>query len=279
MGNLKITITNRTDKGQKRTNNEDSVLVDPELALFAVADGMGGHQAGEVASRMAVELLHENMKKMIQANIRPEKFNDKISLRANQLAFCVELTNQAIFEASKRYPQDRGMGTTLSVCIAHEGQLAFAHVGDSRIYIMRNNSLEQISQDHSLVMDQVRKGLITKEEAENSKLSNVLMRAIGTESTVQVDAEEHPLFPNDLILLCSDGLFKMLNEEEILAIVQASPDPQTICDTLIEAANAAGGVDNITVALAKTEATGLLSNLKSKISGFKSALGGKENHA
>lgn len=264
MPELKWILAGKTDRGQIRENNEDSFLVDEKLLLIGVADGLGGHQSGEVASRMAVQLLIDNYRRLREAGALPQPDGGKFSLPTKQLASCIRLANQAIFEAGENYPIDRGMGTTLTALGLHNEYVSLAHVGDSRAYLWRRNHLEQISQDHSLVMDQVRQGLISKEEAAVSKNQHILARALGVEAKVQVDAAEFQVTPEDLFLLCSDGLTKMVPDEQIAVIIETAKNPNTICATLIEAANAAGGRDNITVVVALAQKAGLLAGLKSK---------------
>ncbi len=271
MGRLNWTIAGKTDRGKVRENNEDNILINESLGLIAVADGLGGHQGGEVASRMATELVAENYRRLALANALPEKNEAKLALATKQLISCVRLANQAIFEASKNYPQDQGMGTTITALLLHDDYISLAHVGDTRAYILRNGRFEQITKDHSLVMEQVRKGLISKEQADVSKMQHILARALGTEAKVEIDAEEHPVFAGDLILLCSDGLNKMTTDQEVLAVINATKNPPAICDTLIEAANAAGGRDNISVIAARAEKAGFLSSLKSKFQGSKNS--------
>ncbi|MBI2069407.1 MAG: Stp1/IreP family PP2C-type Ser/Thr phosphatase [Elusimicrobia bacterium] len=264
MAKLKWTVASKSDQGKVRSNNEDNLLVDESIGLLVVADGMGGHQSGEVASRMATQILAENLKNLVKSGAVPEKTNPNVSAQTNQLAFCVRLANQAIFEASKRYAQDRGMGTTLSALWLHDGYCSLAHVGDSRAYIARNGTLEQITRDHSLVMDQVRQGLITQEEAASSNLQHVLSRALGVAETVEADAEEHPLMDGDFLLLCTDGLTRMVSEKEIKTIIDSARNPDSISETLVEAANAAGGKDNVSVIVALIEKASFIQNLKSK---------------
>ncbi|MBI4062785.1 MAG: Stp1/IreP family PP2C-type Ser/Thr phosphatase [Elusimicrobia bacterium] len=253
---MKWIIAGGTDPGKVRTNNEDSFVVDEALGLLAVADGLGGHQSGEVASRMAVEFLQKNMKTLLASKSNPEGTNAKLRPATNHLAFCVKLANQAIFEASKKYPKDNGMGTTISSILLGDDSLSLAHVGDSRVYIQRNGQLTQITKDHSLVMDQLRKGLINEEQARTSNMQHVLSRALGIEEAVEVDAEEHAVHEGDYILLCSDGLIRMVTDKDIAAIIQSVKTPGEIAQTLIEAANAAGGKDNVTVIVALGEKGG-----------------------
>jgi PPM family protein phosphatase len=217
-----------TDIGRVREGNEDSYLVEPPL--YAVADGMGGHRGGEVASHLALETVEERA-------------------RADQgtLADQVRAANRAVYERSQQDREVTGMGTTLTAAKLVDGTLLLAHVGDSRAYLLRGGALRQLTDDHTLVNRMVKAGEITTDEADVHPHRNVLTRALGTEPEVQVDVSEVPLMDGDRALLCSDGLFGMVTEDQIQAILEAEPDPQKAAERLIRAANSAGGVDNITV--------------------------------
>ncbi|MBI4051914.1 MAG: Stp1/IreP family PP2C-type Ser/Thr phosphatase [Elusimicrobia bacterium] len=242
-----LTAAGKSDTGRVRSNNEDSILINEELRLFAVADGMGGHNSGEVASRIAIRVLQEALQQMFSSRSMPEEVNTNFSLQTNQLAWAVRLANQAVFEASRDKPQNQGMGTTLSVALVQNNKAGVVHIGDSRIYMFREGNLIQLTRDHSLVMEQVRQGLITQEEAESSRLQNILTRALGTQPKAQIDVEEHPLMEGDILLLCSDGLTRMLKESALVKIFREKEELSAICNTLIESANQAGGMDNISV--------------------------------
>lgn len=261
---FKLLFAAKTDPGRKREKNEDSVGADDQINLFLVADGMGGHQAGEVASQIATDVVLQNMRLMISGNDRtlPAGSDKSLSLRANQLLFCARMANQIIFEAAKSRPREKGMGTTLSALMIEDRTATFAHIGDSRIYLFRRGELSQITEDHSLVMEQVRKGMISKEEAASSKFQNVLTRALGVREQVEVDAGEHPVLDGDAFLLCSDGLDKMVKEKDIAKTLSSCPEPIAACDQLIEAANQAGGLDNISVAVVRLQKTGSLDAVK-----------------
>lgn len=217
-----------TDIGKVRERNEDSFLADPPL--FAVADGIGGHRGGEVASQLALEIL------------------EQMSTNGKEtLAERVRQANRAVFERSQADRQVTGMGTTLTAVLVQDAGVHLAHVGDSRAYLLRAGSLRQLTEDHTLVARMVETGEITTDEAEIHPHRNVLTRALGTEPDVRVDEQEVPLIEGDRLLLCSDGLTGMVTEAQIQAILEASVSPQEASDRLIKAANRAGGVDNITV--------------------------------
>jgi len=247
--NLKAYFAHKTDKGKVRDNNEDSVLVGEELNFAAVADGMGGHNSGELASSIAVKVLKEQLETLIKGKIKPPDFNSAFSLETNQLGFAATLANKIIYEASKNMPENKGMGTTLSGIFINGNKASIAHIGDSRIYVLRGGKLQQITQDHSLVMEQVRKGIITKEQAEVSKMQNILTRALGTREKSEIDSMEFELAGNDRFLMCTDGLFKPLSETEIEKTMADNPDPSAACEVLVAKANDAGGPDNVTVAI------------------------------
>ena len=226
---MKIAAGVATDIGKVREGNEDSYLVDPPLFLFAVADGMGGHRGGEVASHLALETVES----LARAG-------------TGTLAEHVHEANRTVFERSQRDRHVTGMGTTLTAARIVDGAVYLAHVGDSRAYLLRAGAFRQLTEDHTLVNRMVKAGEITADEAEVHPHRNVLTRALGTEADVEVDEAEVPLMDGDRLLLCSDGLFGMVTEDQIQAILETEPDPQHAADRLIRAANRAGGVDNIT---------------------------------
>lgn len=242
-------FAHKTDKGKSRENNEDSILVCSELGLAIIADGMGGHNSGELASSIAVKIVKERFQAMIADRIKPAACDEKMPIEANRLAFSVKLANDVIYAASKCMPENRGMGTTLSAVLFNNNCVSTAHVGDSRIYLFRSGNFHQLTRDHSLVMDQVRKGLITKEQAATSPHQNILTRALGTQKSVEVDISRCSVMENDRFLLCTDGLFKPLTEADITQILSENPDNQAACDALVDMANSAGGPDNITVSI------------------------------
>jgi len=264
---LSVIVAGLTDQGKVRSNNEDAVWADPESNLLVVADGMGGHKGGEVASGMAITAIPQNFKQLTKANNSGEMADSQYSPETNRLAFCFKMANQMIFEASRRYPQDSGMGTTCTAAHIKGDRLSIVHVGDTRCYLVRRGVLEQLTQDHSLAMDQVRRGLISKEEAAHVN-QNILTRSLGTQSEVHVDVDEHPLFPGDVLLLCSDGVNKEMTDEELLKVVLETPDPKQVAQRVIDRANATGGQDNISVAVARVEKTGFIETLM-KLLGLK----------
>jgi PPM family protein phosphatase len=225
---MKVDVGVATDKGQIREGNEDAYLVEPPL--YAVADGMGGHRGGEVASQLALETIADLFRK-----------GDV------PLAEQVRQANRAVFERSGEDRAVAGMGTTLTAALV-QGELAhLLHVGDSRAYLLRAGTFRQLTEDHTLVNRMVKAGEITPEEAEIHPHRNVITRSLGTEADVDVDEQDVGLLDGDRILLCSDGLTGMLSEGQIQAILEATTGAQEAADRLVRAANRAGGVDNITV--------------------------------
>lgn len=222
-----------TDTGRRRRQNEDAFVCEPPL--FAIADGMGGAQAGELASRLAAAAIEE-----AGAVVSDEE----------GVAGAVRVANARIFERSLADPAVAGMGTTVTVALVdeHTGTLTLAHVGDSRAYRYRARELEQLTTDHSLVAELVRSGRLTEAEAAVHPHRSVITRALGTEADVEVDTLSLDLAPGDLILLCSDGLSAMVRDDEIARLLeQADRDPYVASESLVHAANAAGGEDNVTV--------------------------------
>lgn len=239
----------RTDLGRVRKNNEDNFTAVPELGLFVLSDGMGGEAHGEVASGLAIEAIRDHCAEWART---PDMalFGETIPnlpARANRLASAVRLANRAIYESAQKHPSQKGMGATV-VCIwLDEEQMSVAHVGDSRLYRMRQGQLEQITQDHSLVAEQVRRGILTQQQADSSQMQSVLIRALGIDSDVEVDAEEHPVLPGDTLVLCSDGLNRMVSDPDIGSILNTSLSSKEAVDRLIDLANENGGEDNVTV--------------------------------
>jgi protein phosphatase len=222
---MRFVVGARTDVGRVREGNEDSYMIhDP---LFAVADGMGGHRGGEVASKLALDTLL--------------KTTDGAAL-----VEAVQDANRAVFERAGADPALAGMGTTLTAFLADGETLRLAHVGDSRAYLLRESQLQRITTDHTVVEGLVEKGELTAQEAAIHPQRSILTRAIGVEGEVQVDQASIDLRPGDRLLLCSDGLTGMIEDEEIHRILMEHRDPQAAADALVEAANEAGGQDNVT---------------------------------
>ena len=246
---LQISTGGATHVGMVRTNNEDCYRIVPALSLYVLADGMGGEAHGEIASALAVETVvkhciegQENPASPLLGEPRPG-----LNPRSQRLLSAIHLANQKVFQSAEEHPEQEGMGATLTAAWIDDMQLSVGHVGDSRLYLLRTGQLQQLTSDHSLVAEQVRRGILTANEAEQSNLQSVLLRALGTQPEVEVDIEQVPLFPGDVLLLCSDGLTRMVTEPEIAGTLQAEPDPQRAAEKLIEHANEGGGIDNVSV--------------------------------
>ena len=262
---FKIEYSAATDAGKVRGNNEDSFLLAPELEIAIVADGMGGHNSGEVASSLGVKVTRDEFKVMTGTGLKPKPYNDKYCLESNQLGFAVQLANSVIYEAGNSSTTSKGMGTTLTAAYFKTPVLCLAHIGDSRAYLLRGGKMKQITEDHSLVMEHVRSGLLTKEQAEASPLQNILTRALGAQKTPAVDLVETELTEGDRILMCTDGLFKAVKEQDILGAINAQPDDKTACEALVATANANGGPDNITLIIGTVKKKTLKETLKDMV--------------
>jgi protein phosphatase len=236
----------RTDPGLARENNEDSVTVDEPTRLGILADGMGGYNAGEVASGMATTFIKSELGRWLAQAGRHA--NAREVRRAMEI--CVDNANRSIFNAANSNPQYSGMGTTLVVGVFQDGRLMLGHIGDSRCYRLRSGQLEQITKDHSLLQEQMDAGLITPEQAATSTNKNLVTRALGVEDAVLLEVNEHRVEPGDLYLMCSDGLSDMLDDEAIAQILSSEGSLEQKSVQLIDAANANGGRDNISVLLA-----------------------------
>jgi len=250
---LQIASEGLTDVGRMRANNEDSFRIVESLHLFVISDGMGGEAHGEVASSMAVETIVSicNEAKDDLDTTFSESTNTQWAEKTKRLQSAVQLANRRIYESAQENLEQRGMGATLTATWFDNGRLSVAHVGDSRAYLLRGGNLQQLTNDHSLVAEQVRRGIITPQEAESSDMQSVLLRALGAHPEVEVDIDEVGIYPRDVLLLCYDGLTRMVTEPEIAGSLQADTDPSYAARKLIELANERGGIDNITVIVAR----------------------------
>jgi len=245
---LEIIACGRTDKGLVRPNNEDGFYIDEKAGLLVVADGMGGHASGEIASKLATHAIRDYFKAFKESRVTLiGKFDEEYSEMAKTIGSSVRLANQAIHEAAKSNVAWQGMGTTVAAVVINGNRLSIAHVGDSRVYLVRAGDIEQLTDDHSVVYEQVKRELLTSEEAQKSKIRNLLTRALGVSSDVEVDVSELTLSAGDILVLCTDGLNTMVSDDDILALAASSKDPAAVCDRLVELANKQGGRDNITV--------------------------------
>ena len=240
-----------TDPGRVRDHNEDCIESRPEIGLYVLADGMGGYNAGEVASGMATSLISDGVEEAWQpaATARMSRDESK-ALSEKLIREQILRANTAIFTTSQNNPECAGMGTTLVVCLFHDNFLTVAHIGDSRLYRLRGDSMEQVTRDHSLLQEQLDSGLITPEEAKLSQNKNLVTRALGIDPTVDPEIHVHETRPDDIYLLCSDGLSDMVEDEEIrLTLITLRQNPDLTVQQLIQAANDNGGRDNISAML------------------------------
>jgi protein phosphatase len=266
-----IQAAGTTDIGLVRKNNEDNFGYDLRHGIFVVCDGMGGQQAGEMASKIAVDTVLEYFRRR-EPNVESvggASF-EGMSSRAVSLASAIQLANQAIHEAGARNVNQAGMGSTI-VAVAVDGNLfSIANVGDSRIYLIRKNEgkneIVQLTSDHSLVMEQVRRGLMTMEEAEHSKMQNVIVRALGTDDTVEPDLADHEFNLEDVLLLCSDGMSRYVKNEK-MAEAASQESLEKACSDLIDAAKAGGSDDNITCLLLRAMHSSWKDRLFGRLSG------------
>ncbi|MEZ4405819.1 MAG: Stp1/IreP family PP2C-type Ser/Thr phosphatase [Polyangiales bacterium] len=251
---VRMEMFGETNVGMKRTHNEDNFSIIAEENLVIVADGMGGHASGEVASKMAVDAMRE----FFEATAKdpdatwPYKMDKQRSYEENRLITGIKLANLRIFEAAQREPRFRGMGTTIVVCAAVREGLIVGHVGDSRVYRIRSGAIEQLTEDHSLLNDYLKMRKLTEEEIANFPHKNVIVRALGMKEIVKVDSRlEHPN-PGDIFLLCSDGLSGPVADPELLRLVEENKgDLKVAASRLIAKANENGGPDNITCCLVR----------------------------
>lgn len=245
---MALTAFGLTDVGRKRKHNEDAYLLDAERGLFVVADGMGGHAAGEVASRLTVESIQEFIAgtEDDHDNTWPFGYNNRFSVDGNRLSTAVERANEKVMRAVVNRPELKGMGTTVVAALFDEKRATLVHVGDSRAYLLRDAELRRLTDDHSWVQEQVNAGILSEEEARSHPLKNVVTRALGGGAHVAVDLIEIPVGDGDRFLLCSDGLTGMVSDDEITAALTSQRPLEQIVRGLIDLANERGGVDNIT---------------------------------
>jgi PPM family protein phosphatase len=246
-----------SDVGRVRTNNEDSYRILESMNLFILSDGMGGEAHGEVASAMAVETVEKYCNNP-DAKEDPSvtlhgAVNDTWSPPSKILQNAVFQANFNIYQSAQKHPEQRGMGATLTTGWINGNKLSIAHVGDSRAYLLRTGNLQQLTSDHSLVAEQVRRGILTPQQAEESEMQSVLLRALGANPEVDVEVDEVDVMPRDVLLFCSDGLTRMVTEPEIAGKLQAETDPASAAQKLVDLANERGGLDNVTVIVVRVQ--------------------------
>jgi serine/threonine protein phosphatase PrpC len=248
---MKVIAAGLSDVGRKRKTNEDSYHIDSERGLFIVADGMGGHVAGEVASKLAVDTIQDFMRISDDDSeiTWPFEFDENLSAGQNRIQAAIKLANREIVQHMQAKEDTRGMGTTVVTAVVLDDACYIGHVGDSRAYLIRDHKIRQLTRDHTFVNEQVEKGFMSRAEAEKHPARNILTRAVGSSEELHVELSDIPLKPGDRILLCSDGLSSMVEDEAILKTVEKNPDPNDACRSLVALANENGGWDNVTAVL------------------------------
>jgi serine/threonine protein phosphatase PrpC len=248
----------RTDVGRRRKVNEDSFLVAPDASLYAVCDGMGGHNAGEVASRMAIETLLAFVEKSaVEKEITwPWGLDANLTFDANRLKTAIRLANSRVYQAADNREELTGMGTTVVSVVVTEDVMTIGSAGDSRVYLVRGGELKQLTRDDSWVSAALGEGILNSDDVEHHPLRNVITKAVGARDTIDLDVIEHRLEPGDVAMLCSDGLHGMINDLEIarLLVPLVADSLEAASARLVDAANEAGGRDNVTVVLLRYKA-------------------------
>jgi serine/threonine protein phosphatase PrpC len=253
---MKITCEARSDVGRKRRGNEDALFLNPEQRLYVVADGMGGHAAGEVASKVAVDSINEFVTQTgdNEQITWPFGLDDSISYDGNRLKTAIRHANRRVLEATRERSEYEGMATTVAAVLVDGDVANLAHVGDSRIYLWSGGQIELLTSDHSWVNEQIQSGVISPEQARSHPLRNVVTRALGGRTDLLVDVQARKMKAGDVLLLCSDGLTTMVTDEDIARVLgEAGGDVAKAAEALVEEANGRGGEDNITVVLLKFE--------------------------
>jgi protein phosphatase len=251
----RIRVAGRTDTGRVRDHNEDAIGHDVDLGLLVLADGMGGLKAGEVASAMAVDVITRELTETLK-NMAPAQSDAESGFAMESLAVgrAIVRANETIYQVAQSQPQCAGMGTTLVVLLLYDDRLTVAHVGDSRLYRLRQGEFEQVTLDHSLVQELVTRGFYTPEEAREATHKNIVTRALGIGEDVEYDVLEDVALPGDTFLLCSDGLNDMVEDAEIRAILADNLDNlDAAAERLVAAANENGGRDNVSVMIARVD--------------------------
>lgn len=241
-----------SDPGVVRSNNEDAVMFNPSLGLVVLADGMGGHNAGEVASGIAIAMLGTGLDQALAAGAAGNSFDQ--SAIHHLLQQHIVATNTSIYQAAQSQPQYSGMGTTLVMALFHDNRMTVAHIGDSRLYRCRGDEFIQVTRDHSLLQEQIDSGAITAEDARYSQNKNLVTRALGVDSVVEPEIHDYDVEVGDIYLFCSDGLNDMVEDEEIAMTLQMLSANLELCATqLVQMANDNGGRDNVSVIVVKVK--------------------------
>jgi PPM family protein phosphatase len=248
----RVRLVGGTDIGKVREHNEDTIAFDPEIGLLVVADGMGGYNAGEVASGIAVKTIVNLVRESIEReNLRAQDAETGMSRPSIILRDAIHRANKIIYQTARTQPQCEGMGTTVVSALFFDNKIAIAHVGDSRMYRLRNDKFEQVTMDHSLLQELVDRGFYSAEEAQRAANKNYVTRALGVEPNVEVEIQEVPVQKGDFYVLCSDGLSDMVEDDDIhLTITTFGDNLDTVAKQLIQLSNDNGGRDNISVVMA-----------------------------
>ncbi len=260
---LSVEVAGKSDVGRIRTNNEDNFGYDRRYGIYVVCDGMGGAAAGEVASKLGVDTVLDYYRQAGRSgNYQPFGNQDaEVSPRSAALSSAIQLANHVVFTASQQESSRAGMGATIVAVSVQDTLVSIGHVGDSRIYLIRSGVIQQLTNDHSLVMEQVRRGLITLEDAQKVDYQNIVIKALGAEDKVEPDLDDMLAMEGDVLLLCSDGLNRHVKDEQMLRIIGKNADLESAATALIEAAKADGGTDNVTVLLLRFKQQSKLENI------------------
>ena len=240
-----------TNVGLKRSGNEDCFSKEDALGLYVVADGMGGHQAGEVASQIAVDLINKSFRRWVEQKAYEDELfgfpDNSVTIQGNYLLSSIRIANRVVYEMSLEHERYQGMGTTVATLFVASSLIIAANVGDSRIYMVRDGHIERLSKDHTIVAEQVEMGVMTEEEASSAPLKHVLTRNLGSAENVEAEIFEIEPSNNDRFILCSDGLTDLVSDREILEMAQDEDDPGNLCNQLVEKVLKRGAHDNTTV--------------------------------
>jgi len=248
-----LEFASHTDIGLVRSHNEDAIEINAEIGLAILADGMGGYNAGEVASKMSVDLVHEQIQQKQAASWMP-RLPWQTSTPSKWISDAITFANQEIIDQANKNPDNFGMGTTIVVALSYFDRMLIGHVGDSRAYRFRDNFIEQITRDHSVLQAQIDAGLISLADAHLSPIKNLITRAVGSHDEIDVEVHEHQMKEGDIYLLCSDGLSDMLDQIHMQSVLrEQANDLDTCCKTLVYLANRQGGLDNISVVLIRVK--------------------------
>ena len=247
---MRVAAAGRTEVGCVRKHNEDNFLMEPDLGLFVVADGLGGHAAGEVASQIVVEKIGQFITHTVERDRTwPVEYDTELPYDGNRLKAALLLADQSILNDIRSNPERESMGSTVVACLVNGATITLVHVGDSRAYLLNPNGIQQITRDHSWVAEQVANGILTPDEARRHPFRNVITQALGNGGELDISVRELQVKELDRILLCSDGLSGMVQDEEIWEIVQNAPDAEEAAGRLIAKAMSNGGEENITVVI------------------------------